>query len=133
MYIWIKVDPSKPASLTWQRKLNSEEVALSLFTLSFQEKFQLVWAYVCIFFSLLNPSFHIHVILYNAWRSLHHFHKEGSWSVSKLYTGYVKDVLNAANEYEQMKLVNFLLSFWEKRKVQICYLVRNCIGGDCSI
>ncbi|OAY39686.1 non-lysosomal glucosylceramidase isoform X1 [Manihot esculenta] len=47
-----KVDPSKPASLTWQRKLNSEEVALSLFTLSFQEKFQLapigirLWRYL---------------------------------------------------------------------------------------
>ncbi|KAF2320095.1 hypothetical protein GH714_023335 [Hevea brasiliensis] len=47
-----KVDPWKPASLTWQRKLNSEEVALSLFTLSFQEKFQLapvgirLWRYL---------------------------------------------------------------------------------------
>ncbi|KAF2293932.1 hypothetical protein GH714_005765 [Hevea brasiliensis] len=47
-----KVDPGKPASLTWQRKLNSEEIALSLFTLSFQEKFQMapvgirLWRYL---------------------------------------------------------------------------------------
>ncbi|KDP42470.1 hypothetical protein JCGZ_00267 [Jatropha curcas] len=36
-----KVDPGKPASLTWQRKLNAEEIALSQFNLRFQEKFQL--------------------------------------------------------------------------------------------
>ncbi|KAJ4838985.1 hypothetical protein Tsubulata_017390 [Turnera subulata] len=33
-----KVDPGKPASLTWQRKLNTEGNAPSLFTLNLQEK-----------------------------------------------------------------------------------------------
>ncbi|XP_065870695.1 uncharacterized protein [Euphorbia lathyris] len=36
-----KVDSGKPALLTWQRKLNTEEIALSSFTLSFAEKLQL--------------------------------------------------------------------------------------------
>ncbi|XP_021891614.1 non-lysosomal glucosylceramidase-like [Carica papaya] len=36
-----KVDPSKPAPLTWHRKLNSEENVPLEFTLSFKEKLQL--------------------------------------------------------------------------------------------
>ncbi|CAK9147309.1 unnamed protein product [Ilex paraguariensis] len=37
----ITVDPGKPASLTWQRKINSEEIVLSEFTLSLKEKITL--------------------------------------------------------------------------------------------
>lgn len=36
-----KIDPGKPAALTWKRKLDSVENALSLFTLTFQEKLQM--------------------------------------------------------------------------------------------
>ncbi|PKI50291.1 hypothetical protein CRG98_029364, partial [Punica granatum] len=34
----IKVDPGKPAALTWQRKINSECNPPLVFNLSFQEK-----------------------------------------------------------------------------------------------
>ncbi|KAG8503278.1 hypothetical protein CXB51_001244 [Gossypium anomalum] len=36
-----KVDPGKPASLTWKRKLNGEGCVPSMFTLTFQEKLQM--------------------------------------------------------------------------------------------
>ncbi|ESR44751.1 hypothetical protein CICLE_v10000199mg [Citrus x clementina] len=36
-----KVDPGKPASLTWQRKLSTEEIPLSQFTLNWKETVQL--------------------------------------------------------------------------------------------
>ncbi|XP_059447345.1 uncharacterized protein LOC132178805 isoform X2 [Corylus avellana] len=36
-----KVDPGKPASLTWQRMLNDEEIAISQFTLSLREIVQM--------------------------------------------------------------------------------------------
>ncbi|GLT77209.1 hypothetical protein SLA2020_488170 [Shorea laevis] len=36
-----RIDPGKPAALTWWRKLDSQENALSLFTLTFNEKLQL--------------------------------------------------------------------------------------------
>lgn len=36
-----KVDPGKPASLTWQRKLNDERIALSEFNLSVKEMISL--------------------------------------------------------------------------------------------
>ncbi|XP_050220917.1 uncharacterized protein LOC126671221 [Mercurialis annua] len=38
-----KVDPATPASLTWQRKLYNEDIELKQFSLSFQEKFQMVF------------------------------------------------------------------------------------------
>lgn len=38
----MKVDLEKPASLTWQRKLDEKEIPLSEFDLSLKEKIQLV-------------------------------------------------------------------------------------------
>lgn len=42
IYCLLKVDPGKPASLTWQRKLNEKEISLREFGLNLKEKIRLV-------------------------------------------------------------------------------------------
>lgn len=42
IYCLLKVDPGKPASLTWQRKLNEKEISLKEFGLNLKEKIRLV-------------------------------------------------------------------------------------------
>lgn len=40
--VQIKVDPGKPAPLTWQRRLDTSETVLSQFTLTWQEILRMV-------------------------------------------------------------------------------------------
>lgn len=59
LFVWNKVDPGKPASLTWQRMLNDEGSAISQFTLSLKEIVQMVclqiWSLRHFFFGPFQP------------------------------------------------------------------------------
>lgn len=109
-FFQVKVDPSRPPSLAWKRKLNNEEHDLSQFGLTLREKITLVFFWTLI---LLLPP----------------------WAVALSHTVYLLkevfvprsmelNIVQACIWAQQLKKYMYILSlypFWRRTKQEIYY------------
>ena len=90
--VYIKVDPGKPAPLTWQRRLDTSETVLSQFTLTWQEILRMV-SECCSFcptslLTIMSMPRHCDGIKAQVWsESLYKYLKYCAWNISKWSSG----------------------------------------------